>query len=615
MKQAIKKNFLTGSILIVAAVLFLALNVMSGTLFKALRLDLTQNNLYTLSKGSKEILQGIQEPLILRLYFSKRIANINPYLTSFATRVQDLLQQYQRASKGKIVLEIIDPEPFSPAEDEAVNYGLQGVPVDANGSEFYLGLVGTDALNNKRVIPFLQPSREQNLEYDISQLIYMLINPQPRVVGVMSTLPISGSYNSRPWAVWQQMEQLFDLQVLDPKEGDIPAEVKTLMLVEPSTFSKEALQAIDQFVMRGGHVLAFVDPLSEVVDQRAAAMHKARQKDAGEYLRLLRAWGVEFADTKVLADQALAKTVRAPYEGREVNIRYPLWMDFTTANFAKNDVLTSALDKLTIATPGVLKQSENATSIFVPLITSSEQAMLIDSARVATYQNNLQLFFNEYTPHGQHTIAARVAGPIASAYTDAKVGDSNIIVIADTDMLHDHFWINVQNVMGQDYAMPAASNGNFVVSALDNLSGSNALISIRNRGTFARPFETVYKLELESQQKYRDSEQMLQQKLQETKQKLEALENQKQEGNSLVLSSQQKKAEEAFRQELVETRKELREVRRKLNHDIETVATNIKFFTIGLIPLLIIGAGMVVWAIQIQREIKSRRAACSVAKH
>lgn len=615
MKKNPKKNILTASILLFAALLFIVFNVMSSTMFKALRLDLTGDKLYTLSAGSKEIIKEIKEPIIIRLYFSKQMANINPYLVSFATRVQDLLYQYQRASKGKIVVDIIDPEPFSAAEDEAVNYGLQGVPIDSTGTEFYLGMVITDSLNAKQVIPFLQPSREPNLEYDVSQTIYKLIHPQLRTIGVFSSMPMAGSYSARPWAVWQQMEQLFDLKMLDNSTAEIPANIDTIMLVEPSTFSQSALQAIDKFVMRGGHVLAFVDPLSEVVDKRTAQVNKNKQTNAGDYLSLLHSWGIAFDDNKVVADKDLAKSVRAPYEGREVTVRYPLWMDFTSDNFAKEDILSASLDRVTLATPGSLVRAENATTAFTPLISTSSEATLLDSGRIAAYQSNLQLLFNEYAPQGQFVVAARINGPLTSAFTDAKVGDSNIIVIADTDMLHDHFWINTQSIMGQEYAVAAASNGNLVVSALDNLSGSNALISIRNRGGFARPFETVQKLELASQQKYRDSEQALQEKLQITKQKLEALESQKREGNSTTLSAQQRKTEESFREELVETRKELREVRRKLNHDIESVATGIKFFTVAFIPLLIVVSGLVVWALQIQREVKSRRAICSGPKH
>lgn len=606
------RKFLTGIILLIATVLFLTVNIISDTLFKSLRLDLTENKLYTLSSGTKEIIRDLQEPIILRLYFSKNLENINPYLLSFAARVEDLLRQYQRSSKGKVVVEIIDPEPFSKAEDEAVNNGLQGVPVDNAGTEFYLGLVGTDALNGKKIIPFLHPNREQNLEYDITQLIYNLANPKPRIVGVMSSLPLDGGVNGRPWAVWQQMQQLFNLEMVDYKSQEIPESINTLMIVEPSTFTNDALKAIDKFVMRGGHILAFIDPVSEVADRGLGSF---KQKKSDNYLGLLKSWGIEFDDSKLVADRELAKMVKTSFEGREVNIRYPFWMDFTSSNFSKTDVLSSSLDRLTLATPGFIKHSLDAKTIFTPLITTSDQAMLVDSENLNEYQQNIGKFLNNFEATGKYTVAARIAGLVKSPYSDAHIPDTSIIVIADTDMLHDHFWLNVQNLMGQEFAMPSASNGNLVLSALDNLSGSNALIGIRNRDTFSRPFETVQALELKSQDKYRETEQQLQQKLQVTKQKLDQLESQKKDDNSMLLSVQQKKAEDAFRNELVETRRELRDVRRKLNYDIESVTTSIKFFTIGFIPLLIMLGGIVVWVLQLKREIRGRKVICSIPKH
>lgn len=608
MKHIFKKNILTGSILLIAGLLFLVINVMSSTMFKALRLDLTRDRLYTLSSGTKEILQEIDEPIIIRYYFSTSLKSINPYLTSFAKRVEDLLQQYQRIAKGKIKLEVIDPIPFSVQEDEAVNYGLQGVPVDSTGTEFYLGIVGTNSLDTKQVISFLQPAREATLEYDISQLIYNLMHPQPRIVGVMSSLALAGGYTSRPYAIWQQMEQLFTLEQIDINTSEIPANINTLMVVEPSTFSPGALAAIDKFVMSGGHVLAFIDPVAEVADKRAVMLNKAKQKDSGDYLALLKSWGIDFDDSKAVADKELAKTVRAPYEGREVSIRYPLWMDFVAANFNKDDILSSSLERLTIATPGAIRHTADATSTFIPLITSSDQAMLVEGRKVDHYQQNLQLLFNDYKAEGQFVIGARITGPINSAYGDERTTDSNIIVIADTDMLHDHFWMHMQNIMGQEFAVPAASNGNLVLSALENLSGSNALISIRSRAGFTKPFDTIRKLELESAEKYHESEQVLQQKLIATKQKLDALESQKLEGNKLSITAQEKYAEEQFRQELVEIRRDLREVRRKLNQDIETVATNVKFYAIGLIPALIMLSGLVAWILQRKNELKVRKA-------
>ncbi len=609
------RKLLTGTLLVVAAALFLIVNISSGALFKSLRFDLTANKLYTLSSGSKEILKEIDEPIILRLYYSKSLSNINPYLLSFASRVEELLMQYQRASKGKVVVQIIDPEPFSPEEDTAVNLGLQGAPVDNTGTEFYLGLVGSNTLSARQVIPFIQPNREANLEYDISQLIYKLAHPQPRVVGVMSSLPLEGTSRSRPWAIWQQMSQLFDLQTVDYDSSEIPAHIGTLMLVEPSTFTKAALRAIDNFVMRGGHILAFVDPISEVTDRETSALNKSRQKDAGDYLELLKSWGISFDETKTIADRNLAKTVKVQNNGQEATVRYPLWMDFINDNFDKNDVLTTNMERLTFATPGVLTKAEGATTNFSPLVTTSDAAMLVESERIPEYQQNLNEFLKNYEATGSYTVAARISGSIKSPYTDTVVNDSSILIFADTDMLFDHFWLNIQNVMGQEIGTPNASNGNLVLSALDNLSGSNALISIRNRGSFARPFDTVRELELRSQDKYRVSEQTLQQRLELTKQKLDALERQKKDGNTMLLGAQQRQEEEAFRHELVQTRRELREVRRKLNHDLESVATHIKFYSIGLIPLLIVIGGLGLWTMQIQREQKNRKASCSIAKH
>lgn len=610
-----KKRFLTGSILLVATALFFIVNIGGNALFRSWRFDLTANKLYTLSDGSKEILRSLDEPIVLRLYYSKKLANINPYLISFGARIEDLLMQYQKASKGKVIVQVIDPEPFSPEEDGAVNSGLQGVPVDNTGTEFYLGLVGTNTVNSRQVIPFLQPNREQNLEYDISQLIYKLANPQARIVGVISSLPIQGTLSTRSWAIWQQMSQLFTLQSLEVDVKEIPANIQTLMIVEPSTFSDAALKAIDKFVMRGGHVLAFLDSATEVVDQETARINLARQKNAGDYLTLLKSWGIDFDENKVVADKNLAKSVRIRNNDQDINVRYPLWMDFTADNFDKSDVLTTNLERLTLATPGVLIKSANATTTFTPLLTTTDGAMLVESRRITEYQQNLAEFLNNYQAMGSYVVAARVSGHIKSAYSNASVENSSIIVFADADMLFDNFWLNIKNIGGQEIGTPIANNGNIVLSALDNLFGSNALISIRNRGSFARPFETLRQIELRSQDRYRESEQLLQQRLETAKQKLIGLEAQKKNGNSMLLSAQQKQEQEAFRKELIETRKELRDVRRKLNHDLESVASNVKFFSIGFIPLLIMLGGLGMWIVQSKQEQKSRRAVCSIPKH
>ncbi len=602
MKRFFNRNILTGTVLILAFLLFLSINVSSSIFFKSIRLDLTKNRIYTLSDGTKEIIDDLQEPITIRFYFSKKLPGINPYIISFAKRVEDLLLQYQKYAKEKINIEIIDPEPFSIEEDEAVNYGLQGVALDSAGAEFYLGIVATDTLTYKQIIPFLQPAREINLEYDISQLIHKLSVQKPQTIGVMSSLPLKGSYTDRPWAIWQQMEQAFELQSIDLNEPLISENIQTLMVVEPSTFSTDALAAIDDFIMRGGHVLAFVDPVVEVTSKKDILLHNKNLQKAGDYKALLHSWGINFDESLVVADKNLAKTVRAPVDGREVSIRFPLWMDFTVENFNTNDILSSSLERLTVATPGALKHTIDSTTSFQALVTTSTDAMLLPSYKVEKYQQDIQQLYNDYNAQKQYVIGARIRGPIKSIYTDKTINDSNIIVFADSDMLHDHFWMQAQNIMGQEFSVPSASNGNLVLSALDNLLGSNALISIRNRAGFSKPFDTIKKFENDSMQKYHEMEQMLQQKLLVAKQNLETLEHKKGEAGNISTAIAQRTAEEKFRSQLIEIRRELRDVRRQLNQDIERVAANVKLFSIGLVPFLVMILGLLVWFVH-RRQI------------
>lgn len=469
-------RLLTGSLLLVAALVFVLVNTISGTLLQNAKFDITQSHSYTLSKNSKEIIFKLQEPVILRFYFSASSTQPNHYLHNYAARVQAMLKQYQNVAKDKILLEIIDPKPFSKEEEDAVNYGLQGI--NLGDQEIYFGLVGTNSRDAQQVIPFFVPNREGNLEYDISQLLYNLANPQSKIIGVMSALPLKG-IAGKPWVIRQQIDQLFVIKDIDLNEPIIPSYVKTLMVVDPSNFSDTAIRAIDEFVQNGGHVLAFIDPYSELAGKATGA---------GNAEPLLRSWGIEMRPDYVVADRNLARTVRLQHAGHELNVNYPLWMDFTAANFNKDDVLTAVMDRMTLATPGAIQPMANATTYFMPLIKTSNDAMLVPSKEIPDTQVHIVDFINNYHVDGQFTVAARVSGPINSPFTDQSVEQSSIIVVADTDMLYDHFWVSTQNLGGNDYDVAASGNGNFVLSAIDNLLGSNELIGIRNRGVFTRPF-------------------------------------------------------------------------------------------------------------------------------
>lgn len=524
-------RLLSGSILAVAAVLLLVVNLLSGYFLDGVQLDVTEHKLYTLSKGSKQIIADIEEPIRLRFYYSAKAQGDNHYLTTYSARVAAMLERYVAASNGKIKLEVIDPEPFSDAEKHAVEYGLQGVTLQEQ--EVYFGLVGTNALDTVQVIPFFLPNREANLEYDISQLLYNLAHPQARIVGLMSSLPLDA--RGQEWVIRQQMEQLFVVKDIDLQEPIIPSYITTLMVVEPSSFSTEAIEAIDEFVQQGGHVLAFVDPYSELAGSVAGS---------GNATELLASWGVVLLPDFVVADRNLARSVRISDKHHDFTVSYPLWIDLTTENFSADDVLTSSLDRITLASPGHLQPTLDASTYFMPLIYTSDEATLIPADEVPDTQSNITGYFNNYSPRGKSTVAARISGPIRSITKGSIIQQSNIIVIADADMLHDHFWVSMQNIMGKNYDVASSGNGNFVLSALDNLLGSNELIAVRNSGEFSRPLT----------------------KLQQ------------------------------WQQARIDKEVDPRMAQHKVQHELMQLKIIIQFLSYGLIPMLIIFIGLVVYA-------------------
>lgn len=595
------KKLLITLILAVIFSLFIAVNCITNKFFSFVRFDLTNNKIFSLSAGSRKIINNIKEPINLKLFFSKQFSKENPYFFSFALRVEEFLKQYQKYSQNKITLQIIDPEPFTEYEDQAVHYGLQGVPVNQEGTELYFGLVATNSTTGKEIISFFQPNRESYLEYDITRLIAKLNNSASNKIAVLTSLPLQGEQGfqfmankSRPWLVWQQITQQFEPQVLEAGELTIiPEEIKVLLLIntgEPLLLS--AAKAIDQFVLRGGHVLLLVDPASEVKrsvtdsDENKSSAIKQETVPLG---KLLTAWGIEYDENKIVASRNHAKQVRYNYEGKDNIGLYPLWIDVDDDALAKEDILINSINKLTFATAGAIKPIQNSTNKFSPLVVIKKDGMLINKDDLAKYKNNPNNLLKEYQPQQDPIVlAARVTGKVNSAFTTQTAEQANIVVIANADFLHDHFWANVQNFLGNQIIIPASGNCSLILNALDNLSGTNELISIRGKETYTKNFDKIRELELISQSKFQQAEEALLRQLEETKKKLSAMEQQR-------LSLEHKKEEELFRKKLIDTRKQLREVRRSLRNDIQTLENKIKFYTMFFIPLLIIMYGIVYW--------------------
>jgi ABC-type uncharacterized transport system involved in gliding motility auxiliary subunit len=595
-----------------AVVLLFTANILIDIIFRSARLDLTEDHLYTLSKGTTNIINGLDEPVTLRFYFSEKLANSVPSLMNYGRQVRELLEQYASDSNGKVKLIVLDPEPFSDVEDQAVEYGLKGVPVDNADSTAYFGLVGTNSTDDKQVIPFFQMNKEASLEYDVTRLIYKLSNKKQEVVGLLSTLPIEGGGPANPmlgmqsqpeWMVVSQMKQMFDVRTLHKDITKIPKDVKVLMLVHPKGLSDKTLFAIDQFVLGGGRVLVFVDPLSEseqVPRDPKNPMAAAMADKSSNLPKLFNQWGLKLAKGQLAGDIETASRVSMTQGMRPQAVNYVLWMQLQKNNIDHNDFVTGGLNQITMASSGYLQPESGAKTHFTPLIQTGDKAMSIPVAR-AQFRPNPVGLLNSYHPGGKKlTLAARITGPVTTAFPNGDPDGSkgnwlkkskdniNVIVVADTDMLEDRFWVSVQNFFGQRVAIPRANNGAFVVNAIENLSGSNDLISLRSRGDFSRPFLKVKEIQSQAEKSFRDKEKELQQKLRDTERKLSALQRQKGSNDATILSPEQAQEIKKFREQRLKTRKELRNVQHELRKNIESLGTTLKFVNIALIPILII---------------------------
>lgn len=602
-----KKLMYSGAGLLLLAAAFLAFNVLSGLTLGNVRLDLTEQKLYTISAGTKQILGELEEPIDLYFFYSDKSARELAVLRNYATRVEELLKAYERAAKGKIKLHVIDPEPFSEDEDKAAGFGLQAVPANQSGEQIYFGLAGTNGQDDKQIIPFFPLDQEELLEYQVSQLVQSLAKPELPVVGLMSGLQINGGFDmasrqpTAPWMFMEQARQLFKIESLKIGIDQIPESVSVLLLVHPKQLPEATLYAIDQFVLRGGKLLVFVDPFSEA-DTGMPMLPGDGADKASDLEPLFKAWGLRLMSGKVLGDGSYAMAVGMGQSQRQV--RHAGWLGLPPRALNQDDVSTAGLESINVATSGILEPVEGAKTQFLPLLQSSEYAMPFEAARFGMLGNPEELL-RDLQPTGErYAIAARISGPAQSAYPNGiegqkgglKAADNiNIIAVADTDLLSDRMWVQVQDFFGQRMPQPFADNAGFAINALDNLSGSDALISVRSRGRFSRPFEVVEALQREAEAQFRVKEEDLQKRLGETEQKLAALQQNQDPSKPMELTPEQQATVQQFIAEKVRIRKELREVRFQLNSKIEELGGVLKFVNIALVPLLLTLGVLALW--------------------
>jgi len=576
---------LIDSIGIVSVLLFFVVAVTTAdALLSRYRIDLTENRLYTLSPGTTRLLNSLEEPLQLTLYFSATASGNYQPLRLYAQRITDMLREFERLSDGKLSFRIIDPVAFSKAEDQAIHDGLQSITL-SGPDPVYLGLSGRNSIDGLETIPFFDPSHERYLEYDIAKLVHQLNTRERPAIGVISSLPVFGGINPRsgridqPWVIMDEIQQLFDVYELDDAADVRQKGLDTLLLIHPQKLSDEELYEIEQFLFGGGTAMVFVDPFAETTGTSSA-------------FSLLENAGVTFGSNQFVADEIYALTVGAD---DQQPIRHPGLLGIPVEGLNSGDVISRDLNSIYLGFAGSFTVANSSPLNLEPLVTSSRRSGLLPTSLLASNPGPDQIRRQLESDEQQHVLAARLQGNTNSSFPERAANNPNhrgqpesslnIIVAGDTDLLTDRYWAQKQSLHGRTLLAAFSGNGDFVLNALEDLSGNNMLIGMRSDAGFSRPFTKVEQLQRNAEDNFRHALDELEQQLVLTEDKLTELQTNA-AGDSPQVSLREEI--ERFREERMRIRQELRQVQRDLNRDIEILGNRLRLINILLVPAIII---------------------------
>ena len=615
----------TGGVVAVFVILVLA-NFVLGAVKQ--RIDLTEGALYTLSEGTRGVIAKLESPVKIRFYFSQSDANVPLVLKAFGRRVEDLLGEFRQVSGGKIVVEKLDPQPDSDAEDSAALDGVEA-QVTGAGERFYLG-VSVSRLDQKFALPALTLDRERLLEYDLTRAIGRTTTAKKPVVGVMTPLPAFGRGGNpmmgmpaqEPWVFTSELRRDYDVKRIDPNAEQIEDDIGVLLVIHPRGISEQAQYAIDQFVMRGGRLVALLDPYA-YFDQ-IPGMGRAEGGTASSLDRLLKAWGVGFDATKVVTDMKFLSGAgpRA----------LPTLLSLSGSALNSEDVTTSRLGFVLMPFSGAFSGTPPEGIRQTVLIKSSTYSALSDASASMT-QGDAAV--KDFAPSGkEHPLAIRLTGKFKTAFPEGrpvgpeKTGDKGdkkadkagagkaapaaavaaspahmhlsaskdenaVVLVGDTDFLNDAAAVSIQEVFGQRIVIPQNGNLAFAQALVEQVAGDPNLISLRTRATASRPFTVIREMEARAQQRYLGKIKELEGSLAQAQEKLGALQKQKTPGQAAILSAAQQAELESFRGKAATIRRELKEVRRELRADSEALEFWTKVANIAAMPILIVLAGLV----------------------
>ena len=624
--KKVAENWLFSVIGVIALlVILIALNLLGN--FSKFRWDLTENHLYTLSQGSQRIVQKLDTPVEIRFYYSKDNASTPVYLRTYAQEVEDLLSEFQQASRGKIKIVKLDPKPDSDAEDSARLDGVEGQTVNLS-DKVYLGLA-VSCLDAKTAIPFLSPGRESLLEYDVSRAISSVANPKKAVIGVMSALPVLGRNNpmmmqrrqqgSAPWVFAQELKENYTVREVSLTADKIDDDISVLLVCYPKGITDSAQYAIDQFLLRGGKMVALLDPFSFVDFQMSGqAGMMGGEVFSASLDKLLKAWGINFTSNQVVADPAFATKIQ-----REANIVQsdPSVLSLTADAINRSDPLGAATNDVLLPFAGAFLGTPADGLKEEVLISSSEQSSLIDAMTVQMGSDAVRKALKP--AHTRYPLAVRVTGKFKTAFANGKpaappaeptnpnatptptpstsstpvplkeaANEGVVVLIGDADFAFDTIAGNEQQVLTQTVFSPTNGNLNFIESSVEMLAGDSNLMSIRSRASANRPFLVVNQMEAAAEQHYQSKIDELENSIAQTKQKLAALQNSNPSDQKTVLSPQQQAEIKKFQENEAKLDKELKQVRKDLRQEIDSLQNTLKWINIAAMPLLVTLAGL-----------------------
>ena len=586
------------------------------------RVDLTAEHLYSLTPNTKKVLERVAESnktVTLKFFFSESAKDMPPSLKTYAEQVRDLLREYKRAGNGSVELETYDPKQDSEEEEWAQKYGVEPQQANPFGAPIYFGLVVV-CDTQEQTIPGFDPRMESKLEYEITRTITHVVWPERPVVGVLSSIPgvLGEQMNpmmmqmrrrpSRGWIAFSELKKDYDVREIAKDAESIDDDVKALVVVHPKDLSEKTLFAIDQFVIRGGHLIACVDPFSfkdmQASGQQQNPMMQPGGQDGPSTLgKLFEAWGITFDTAKCVADDQSAVQMRAPNGSAQTDATV---LELGKANIEK-DVLTAGLSQLLIPFAGALEFKPTDGLTFTPILTTSTNgACLVDASLLK--MGGSAAINNQIKPDGvRRTLAGRLTGTFKTAFpkgpdwtegsTNAipkvvESGDSSVFLFADADFLSDDACVQmIDTLFGQQAAL-RGDNFALFANIVEQFAGREELIGLRSRGPSDRPFEVVRELRAEAEKKFRAKAEELQAKLNETSKKLNDLLQGKHGTDRQLVSQELENAIGEARREKAKTQKELKNVRKELNADIENLGFRLKVLNICFMPLLVILFGI-----------------------